>query len=64
MVQILAAIKNNTKTMPHISMAYLSDSLCSIGLNSNFKEFRTKEHTKCTKNYIDINFFSWILDAP
>ena len=48
MVQILAAIKNNTKTMPHISMAYLSDSLCSIGLNRNFKEFRTKEHTKCS----------------
>lgn len=48
MVQILAAIKNNTKTMPHISIAYRGDSLCSIGLNRNFKEFRTKEHTKCS----------------
>lgn len=48
MVQILAAIKNNTKTIPHISIAYLGDSSCSIGLNGYFKEFRTKEHTKCS----------------
>lgn len=48
MVQILAAIKNNTITMTHKSMTYRGDSSCSIGLDTDFKKFGTKEHTKCS----------------